>query len=338
MPEPLPPRPVLPAQAAHAYAARALSVASGANLGDPIAAADLVEPGDIYRLAAGAQPLRLLLRPAADGRAQVLAEGTGIGRAGDRVALLSLLTLMAPDGDRVEVLIVRHEATGADFAVPLSPIAPRVDYTLIDAHGDVAGIRVADLVCVAFAAGTMITLPGGAQRAIEALAPGDRVLTRDHGAQEIRWIGKATLRARGAFAPVVIAAGTLGNHSDLIVSPHHRIFIYQRGPRRLGRTAELLVQAKHLVDGDRVTRREGGYVDYYSLVFDRHEIVYAEGIPAESLMVSEATVNLLPPDLAEEVRARFPGLSQTQHFGTEAGRELLDDAMREALFRPPGRG
>src|SRR5690606_8451704 len=257
-------------------------------------------------------------------------------RAGDRIALLSLLTLMSPDGDRVEVLVIRHEATGEPYAVPLSPLAPRVDYTLIDARDDVEGIRVADLVCVAFAAGTMITLPGGAQRPIEALEPGDRVLTRDHGAQEVRWIGKATLRARGAFAPVVIAAGTLGNHSDLIVSPHHRIFLYQRGPRRLGRTAELLVQAKHLVDGDRVTRREGGYVDYYSLVFDRHEIVYAEGIPAESLMVSEATVNLLPPDLAEEVRARFPGLSQSQHFGTEAGRDLLDEAAREGLFRRPG--
>ena len=101
----------LPAQAAHAYPARALSVAGGANIGDPIAAAELVEPGDVYRLAGDARPVRLMLRPADCGRAQVLAEGTGVGRAGDRIALLSLLTLMSPDGDRVEVLVVRHEAT-----------------------------------------------------------------------------------------------------------------------------------------------------------------------------------------------------------------------------------
>lgn len=327
----------LPAQAAHAYPANALRVAGGVNIGDPVAAAAFVELGDVYRLAGDALPVRLMLRPGGGGRTQVLAEGTGVGRAGDRIALLSHLTLMAPDGDRVEVLVVRHEPTGSDYAVPLSPIAPRMDYTLIAAQEDVEGIRIADLVCVAFAAGTMITLPGGAQRPIEMLRPGDRVLTRDHGAQEIRWIGKATLRAMGAFAPVVISAGTLGNRSDLIVSPHHRVFLYQRGPRRLGQTAELLVQAKHLVDGERVTRREGGFVDYYSLVFDRHEIVYAEGIPAESLMVSDATVNLLPPDLADEVRARFPGLSQSQHFGTEAGRELLDEAARAALFHRSGR-
>lgn len=71
-------------------------------------------------------------------------------------------------------------------------------------------------------------------------------------------------------------------------------------------TSELLVQAQHLVDGETVFIREGGFVDYFSLVFDRHEIVYAEGIPAESLMVSEAVINRLPPELSAEVKARFP--------------------------------
>lgn len=317
------PRP-LPAQTAHAYPVAALRVVSGANLGDPIAPAGRVTPGDVYRLDPAARPLRLMLHPEIEAAAQRLAEGTAIGKAGDLIRLASLLTLMAPDGDLVELLIVHHETGGGDYAAPLSPMAPRVDYTLIDMREDVGEIRVADVVCVSFAAGTMITLPGGAQKPIETLRVGHPVLTRDHGAQEIRWIGKATFRAKGAFAPVVIGAGILGNQSDLIVSPHHRIFIYQRGTRRIGGTAELLVQAKHLVDDDRITRREGGFIDYYSLVFDRHEIVYAEGIPAESLLVTDATVSLLPRELADEVRARFPGLSQTQHFGTEVGRELLD--------------
>jgi len=315
----------LPAQAAHCFPARAFTVAVGANLGDPVAAADFVEPGDIYRLAAGHTPLRLMLRPPSEdaGPARVAA-GSSIGEPGDELAFLSRLTFMAPDGDRVEVMVLSHGATGEVFALPLSPLAPRVDYTLIDAQADVGRLQVADMVCVSFASGTRVTLPSGEQRRIEAVAPGDLVLTRDHGAQPVRWIGKATLRAKGTLAPVVIAAGLLGNSADLVVSPHHRVFIYQRGPRRIGRTAELLVQAKHLVDDDRVTRREGGFVDYYSLVFDQHEIIYAEGVPAESLMVNDATVSLLPPDLAEEIRARFPGLSQTQHFGTEVGREALD--------------
>lgn len=335
MPDPLRP---LPAHTAHAYDADTLKVTTGANLGDAIAEAALCEPGDIYRLAPSATARRLMLRPVGeDPTTLCIAEGSEIGQPGEMIVLLSALTLMAPDGDQVETLFVRLAATGAGYAVPLSPIAPRTDYTLIASHEDMAGIRITDIVCTSFAAGTMITLPGGAQRRIEALAPGDEVLTRDHGAQPVRWIGKATMRAIGGFAPVVIAAGTLGNLSDLVVSPHHRIFIYQRG-RRLGGTAELLVQARYLVDGDRVERREGGFIDYCCLVFDRHEIIYAEGIPVESLMVTEATVSRLPAELANEVRTRFPGLSQSQHFGTEAGRELLDEAARDALLRRPGRG
>ncbi|MGB7261133.1 MAG: Hint domain-containing protein [Albidovulum sp.] len=323
----------LPSHATHAYDARALRVAVGANLGDAIGAAADVELGDIYRLDPNASPLRMMLHTGSvEDRVQILADGSDIGAPGDRLDLLSQLTLMAPDGDQVELLYVQHAPSGTALALPLSPIGPRTDYTLLAANEDIGDIRIADAVCVSFAAGTMITLPGGVQRPIERLAPGDRILTRDHGSQEIRLVGRATMRARGAFAPVVIGAGTLGNDTDLVVSPHHRIFIYQRGHARIGGTAELLVQAKHLVDGKTVTRREDGFVDYYCLVFDRHEIIYAEGIPAESLLVNEVTVKLLPKDLADEVRARFPGLSHSQHFGTEAGRDLLDTAAREALL------
>lgn len=328
----------LPASRTHAYDARAIRVVLGANLDDPIGAAEDCEPGDIYRLDPQAPLLRLLLRPAGEGAAgQRIAEGSEIGAPGDTVTLAARLTLMAPDAERVEILYLRHDASGRGYAVPLSPIVARTDYTLIEVSAEVAGLRIADIVCVSFAAGTLITLPDGRQRPVEALAPGDLVLTRDHGAQPVRWIGKATLRARGGFAPVTITAGTLGNLGDLVVSPHHRLFIYQRQARKLGDTAELLVQAKHLVDGERVIRREGGFVDYYSLVFDRHEIIYAEGIPSESLMVNDQVVPLLPAGLAEELRARFPGLSQSQHFGHEVDAALLDEAARRAILRGPDR-
>ncbi|MCW3780902.1 MULTISPECIES: Hint domain-containing protein [Albidovulum] len=322
-----------PAHTVHVYEASALRVRRGVNLRDAIAEAAACEPGDVYRLDPAARAWRMLLRPAADRQPHAaIAEGSEIGAPGERVDLVSLFTLMTEDGERLELLFARHAASGAGIALPLSPITPGADYTLLAATEDFGDMRIADVVCVSFGAGTMVTLPGGSQRPIESLAPGDQVLTRDHGPQPVRWIGRSTMRANGAFAPVVITAGTLGNAGDLVVSPHHRVFLYQRGVHRVGGVAEILVQAKHLVDGEAVVRREGGFVDYYSLVFDRHEIIYAEGIPAESLMVNEATTGHLPPDLAEEIRARFPGLNQHQHFGTEAGRELLDEAARAALL------
>ncbi len=329
----------LPAKATHVFEADAVWVTSGANQGDPLDLASACEPGDIYQLDREAQSLRLMLQTESQGSAgsncQTIAPGSQIGHPGDRIRLVARHVMMAPDGDTVDFLLIRHEEEQRLYALPLSPIAPRTDYTLIEAHEDPGTQRLADLVCVAFTTGTMITLSGGAQRPIETLAPGDRVLTRDSGPQPLRLVAKATLRALGSFAPVVISAGTLGNEGDLVVSPHHRIFLYRRGAQRIGQTSELLVQAKHLVDGEHVWRREGGYVDYYALVFDRHEIIYAEGIPCESLMVCEATLSLLPEELAREVRTRLPGLTHRPHFGTEAGRDVLNSGAREALFKRP---
>lgn len=327
--------PAVPGYPAHVFGAEAIRAILGANQGDPIGPAEYCEPGDVYQLRGGTEAQLLMLRQTGEtGGSQTIVAGSEIGRPGETVTLLSQLTLMAPDGERVEMLILTHEASGRDFALPLSPILARTDYALIATQDPPENVRLADIVCVSFTPGTLITLAGGRQIPIETLRPGDKVLTRDAGPQPVRWIGRARLRAVGGFAPVVITKGTLGNTGDLIVSQHHRIFLYQRGTERVGRTAELLVQAKHLVDGDRVYLREGGHADYLSLIFDRHEIVFAEGIAAESLMVNEATLRLLPDDLAEEVRTRFPGLYHTQHFGTEATRRALDEIGRQSLFRP----
>jgi hypothetical protein len=321
----------LPGQAFQVFSAQDLFVAIGVNQDDALAGPDDVCAGDIYELDGGAVAARMVLAAPGAGPAR-LAPGTQTGRAGDIVTLEARYTLMDPQGGRVELAIL---TTGDDrFALPLSPMAARTGYTLLAIDSAPQSARLTDLLNVSFARGTLITLPTGAQKPIEALLAGDMVLTRDHGPQPIRWIGRATLRAVGAFAPVVIPKGTLGNAGDLIVSQHHRMFLYQRKRNKGMPTAEVLVQAKHLVDGETIFIRDGGMVDYFSLVFDAHEIIYAEGIPAESLMVNEATLNRLPPDLADEVKARFPGLSQHQHFGTEAGRAALDlIPMRNATKR-----
>ena len=270
------------------------------------------------------------------GHAQAVAEGSDIGTPGQRVELEARYRLMAPDGDKVDLLILTLQGSGR-FALPLSPIGAHLDYTLLTVEPAPKDLFLADVMCLSFARGTSITLAGGSQCAIEALTPGMRVLTRDHGPQPVRWIGQARLRAVGAFAPVVIAAGTLGNAGDLVVSQHHRMFLYQRQRLPGLTTSELLVQARHFIDGKRAWLREGGFVDYYALVFDRHEIIYAEGIPAESLMVNDATLNRLPDGLAERMRAEFPGLSQAPHFGTEAGRQFLEALATSGLDSGKGR-
>lgn len=328
----------MPGFAVQAYQAGAIRVVLGANLGDPVGGLEDCALGDVYRLKPEARARTLMLaRGQATDRYQEIAPASQIGQPGDRVFLLAILTFLAADGDRLSLVTVWHEQSTTTFALPLSPIVPRKDYVLIEITKDLGAVRLADVICVSFAAGTMITLPGGRPEVIESLRPGDSVLTRDNGPQPIRWIGKASLRAAGNFAPVVISAGTLGNMGELVVSPHHRLFIYQRGTRRIGDMAEVLVQAKHLVDDDRVWRREGGYVDYYSLVFDHHEIIFAEGIAAESLMVSDDTLSLLPDEMVAELLIKLPGLRQHPHFASEAGRSALEALGRDHIFRPEHR-
>lgn len=317
-------------QAVQVFAAEDFRVLSGVNRGEGPERPDLLEPGDVYELRNGARALRMRLVQKGDG-AEV-SEGSEVGEPADRLDLLAALVFLAAHGERVEMLLLGHSS--GTYLLPMSPLARRTGYTLVGIDETPRGVRLTDLICVSFARGTLITLPSGLQRPIEELQAGDRVLTRDHGPQPVAWIGRAALRAIGSFAPVVIGAGTLGNARDLIVSQHHRIFLYQPQRHAGLRTSEVLVQAKHLVDGEQVFQREGGVVEYFSLAFERHEIIYAEGIPCESLLVSEATVARLPPDMAEALRERFPGLRQDQHFGTEAGREALD-GLRDALLRGP---
>lgn len=301
-----------PMTQALAYPAASICVHFGVHAGEPLRTWEEVAAGDVYRLARDTKPLRLRLAPGAPHR---LAADSDLGQAGDPVTLTGALTLVAGDGERVEAFLVRHDRSGTDLLLPLSPLGAQIDYTLIAAGPPPDRIPLADAICVAFASGTLIALPGAAPAPIDKLRPGMAVLTRDRGAQILRWIGKARFRAEGGFAPVVITAGTMGNLADLVVSPHHRLFLYRRGapPGQ----AEILIQAKHLVDGRAIRRREGGFVDYYSLVFDRHEVIYAEGIACESLMVNASTLRLIPGDLSEDLRERFPGLTQSQHRGTE---------------------
>src|SRR5690606_17316517 len=125
----------------------------------------------------------------------------------------------------------------------------------------------------------------------------------DNGPCEIRWIGRQVVRATGAFAPILIAKGALNNSGDLMLSPNHRLFIYQRRDRIRAGRSEVLVRARQLVNGHSVVQSDGGFVEYFQLLFDRHEIIYAEGIAAESLLVDTRVRPVIP----DEVTRRLAG-------------------------------
>lgn len=160
---------------------------------------------------------------------------------------------------------------------------------------------------VCFARGTLIgTIEG--DRPVETLHPGDMIRTRDDGPQPLRWIGSRTVPGRGALAPVVIGAGVLGNRRRLMLSPQHRLLVTGDRAELLFGQPEVLVAAKHLMDGDRIHSAPCDLVEYWHLLFDRHQIVLAEGIPAESFHPAERSITALDHAAREELFTIFPDL------------------------------
>jgi hypothetical protein len=171
---------------------------------------------------------------------------------------------------------------------------------------------------VCFAAGTLIDTPEG-PRPIETLAPGDSVCLADGGTAPLRWTGRrhisaGMLHASPALRPVRIAAHAFGPGRparDLVVSPQHRILLDGWQVELLfGEDAGVLAPAATLLNDRTVTRaRDLESVIYCHLMFDRHEIVLAEGLPAESLHAGPALWSM--PEAARlELFAIFPELRE----------------------------
>ena len=82
--------------------------------------------------------------------------------------------------------------------------------------------------------------------------------------------------------------------------------------------AEVLVAAKDLVNDNSITRRTGGTVDYVHLLFDRHQVVYSEGLATESFLLGPQTTQSFERDIVKEICAIFPELDPATGDGYSA--------------------
>jgi hypothetical protein len=136
---------------------------------------------------------------------------------------------------------------------------------------------------------------------VEALAIGDRVLTPWGEARPIKWIGHRAYRGRfiagnRTVQPILIRAGALDDNvpqRDLYVSPLHAMFL-----------DNVLVPAEKLVNGVSILRCESmETVEYFHVELDQHDIMLAEGAPAESFVDCD---NRFMFHNAAEFAARYP--------------------------------
>ncbi|MCV6591869.1 MAG: Hint domain-containing protein [Silicimonas sp.] len=167
---------------------------------------------------------------------------------------------------------------------------------------------------VCFVRGTRIMTPTG-EVAIENLRAGDKVVTRD-GVKPIRWIGSSRKRASGKLVPIRIAVGALGGglpERDLLVSRQHRMVVQSDLAAETLGTPEVLVAAIKLTalpGVEEVTDMER--VEYFHMLFDGHQIVYAESSPSESLYLGPEALKSLRPEARAEIEALFPECIDTR--------------------------
>ena len=133
--------------------------------------------------------------------------------------------------------------------------------------------------------GTRVLTSRGAER-VENLSIGDRVMTL-RGEMPIKWIGRQhfgqgrSARWPGGVHPVRVSRSALARnvpHSDLYLSPMHALLI-----------DDVLIEVKDLVNGNSIARAvPGGMIDieYFHIELETHEVIFAEGAPVETLLVT----------------------------------------------------
>lgn len=155
-----------------------------------------------------------------------------------------------------------------------------------------------------FVAGTEIRTPAGDRR-IEDINPGDLVSTLDHGPVPVLWCARSVVPAIGRAAPVTLAAGVLGGSSPLTVSPQHRVLTRHPWHEINFGTAEVLVAARLLVDGEMVVQQALPEVAYHHILCERHEILFANGIETESMLLGDEVRGVMGASAQEEFKLSF---------------------------------
>jgi autotransporter passenger strand-loop-strand repeat protein len=146
----------------------------------------------------------------------------------------------------------------------------------------IRGVSFAPTAC--YARGTRIAaVRGGAieEIAIEDLRVGDLALTASGAQRPIVWIGHRALKTASHpqpedIWPVRIAAHAFAENlprRDLWVSPGHNIA-----------WDGVLTPACGLINGHTVTQVQTDSVEYWHVELDAHDVVLAEGLPAESYL------------------------------------------------------
>jgi hypothetical protein len=140
------------------------------------------------------------------------------------------------------------------------------------------------VIATCYGAGTRIRTTRG-EVAVENLREGDLVLTVSGRTQPISWIGHRHVNFHGhpnrqRILPVRITAHAFGQgmpERDLLLSPDHAVFV-----------EDVLIPIRHLINDGSIAQIECDTITYYHIELPRHDVLLADGMPAESYLEAGA--------------------------------------------------
>jgi len=177
--------------------------------------------------------------------------------------------------------LVLTAAGGATDTLNMTGSFASADFSYIGDGGSGTDITV---TATCYAAGTRICTTRG-EVAVEHLREGDLVLTVSGRTQPISWIGHRHVNFqshpnRQRILPVRIAAHAFGQgmpERDLLLSPDHAVFV-----------EDVLIPIRHLINGGSIAQIECDTITYYHIELPRHDVLLADGMPAESYLEAGA--------------------------------------------------
>lgn len=200
--------------------------------------------------------------------------------------------------------------------MPVEPLDPGVTYSFFTSNTVPGNDQNYDDItgALCFADDTLIETETGPQRAGD-LTPGTRLKTLNGHFRKLRWayrrhVSRQDLLQAPELMPILFEPGALGENRPnrpTRLSPQHKVLI--RSPRceLMYGHSEMLTPAKALVNGQTIridtSCRE---VTYIHLLLDRHEILYAHNLEAESLDPAAEALNSLTPEARRELDQLVP--------------------------------
>ncbi|SHG73227.1 Hint domain-containing protein [Marivita hallyeonensis] len=216
----------------------------------------------------------------------------------------------------------------------------QVDGGTAEEGNGVFNIYTSNVVC--FVKGTLIKTPTG-DVPIERLKQGDLVETLDGPPQPIQMIVRQSLdfaHGNDTLKPIEFKPGSLGvgkPNRTLSVSPQHRILITSPEPVAGKGASATLVAAKGLLHHRGVRQKRGcKSVEYFHLVFSKHEVIFSEGVATESFFPGRVAMGTLSPAAKREFFALFPNFAPVSDQQQTPARQLLRAGKAQKTF-PRGR-